>query len=508
MKIRTLVILAIMLAGCGDSDSGSSGGNFSGPGPVPSVQPQGSPAVPPRTLSVPNFGGDQVATLIMRNVPTGQDGNPVTVSATASNRVQPEEPIRDLSADVMERELEAMKAVRGKSFGEEIRPRFQELPEGAQQNFFVAQTSRNVTTRKMNSESETIHCTIFAEVRGDGTPVISKGTALQIAQAWDLNNPFRPGGGIYDQTRAVFGSEWVEGGGRDGDVKVNLVLLSASSIGGANLFGFFRPSDELPRSQVSTSNEGEILYLNADKAVGDLFDLLSTAAHEFQHLADWNIKFGHNGRLDGTTEDPTINEGQSVLAEDLLGYGLNAQGGANSFVYNVCDQYLRRTADQPFFDFDDSQASYGKGYLLFRYINDRFGTNAVTNIATSPSTGLANIQSRLGVSFRSLFDDWTMTNLVSPLAGAPAELQYSGFTTTSTFNVRGLGNRTLPGVVPQTTSAPPGGQANRNLEPWSAYYAEYSRGTGNTLTIAIDQSLNTDANLVLQSPRGTFAGRQ
>jgi len=465
---------------------------------------------------VPNFGGDQVATLILRNVPGGQDGAEVSVSASVSNRVltEPAVPLneevgkRDLSAEVMKRELTAMKEVRGKSFGEEIRPRFQELPEGAQQSFFVAQTSRNVTCRKMNAESETVHCTIFAEVRGDGSSVVSKGTALQIAAAWDLNNPFRPGGGIYDQTRAIFGSEWVEGGGRDGDVKVNLVLLSSSSIGGANLFGFFRPSDELPKSQVSTSNEGEILYLNADKAVGDQFDLLSTAAHEFQHLCDWNIKFGHNGRLDGEMEDPTINEGQSVLCEDLLGYGFTATGGANSFVFNVSDQYLRRTADQPFFVFDESTASYGKGYLLFRYINDRFGTNAVTSIATSPDTGLGNIQNRLGISFRSLFDDWTTTNLVCPLQGAPPELQYRGFTTTSTFNVRGLGQRTLPGVVPQATSAPPGGVATRSLDAWSAFYVEYSQGTGSTLNVAINQSLNTDANLVLQNPRGTFGGRQ
>ena len=463
--------------------------------------------MPPRNFTVANFGGDQVATLILRNVPQGQDGSDVAVSATASNKVDEGER-RDLSRAVQDAELKAMKEVKGKSFPEEIRPRFQELPEGAQVSFYAAETQRNVTTRKMNAESETVHCTIFAEVRGDGTTVISKGTALQIAQAWDLNNPFKPGQGIYDQTRAVFGSEWVENGGRDGDTKVNLVLLSASSIGGTNLFGFFRPSDELPKSQVPTSNEGEILYLNADKAVGDLFDLLSTAGHEFQHACCWNIKFGRNGQLNGTQEDATIDEGQSVLNEELLGYGLAATGGASSFVFNVTDQYLRRTADQPFFEFDGSTASYGKGYLMFRYINDRFGTNSVTRIATSPNTGLGNIQNVLGLQFRTLFDDWTTTNLCSPLAGAPQDLQYRGFTTTSTFNVRGLGQRTLPGVVPQANSAPPGGSANRNLPAWTAFYTEYSRGTGSTLTVTIDQSLNTDANLVLQNPRGTFGGRQ
>ena len=498
--------------GTGGTTAGTSGGTTGTTG-----------AVVTRRFTVPSFGGSQIATVVERNMPAAPQGPTQTVSTTAANRaeqpkfLEPSVQARSAASEIhkdlpLSELMDQIDATRNLQRAEpSVMHRFQELPEGALVTLNVNTANPAVTFRKMNAESETVHSTILAEVVG-GQPVISKAQALFIANAFDTNNPFRPGAGIYDQVRAVFGSEWNTNppGGRDADAKINLVITSSPTIGGNNLFGFFRPIDEFTVQQNTSSNQGEFIFLNVLAAGGDMYDLLATAAHEFQHVINFNQKFGRDGTFAGTVEDVSLDEGKAALAEELTGFSLTSAGGGNRFLYGAVDAYLRDTSRYPMFVWSAQSGDYGKAYLLQRYLYHRFGQTAFRLSATSPLVGKDNISNSFGVPFDTLFRNWTMANLETNLAGpVPPQHRYAdGFRTDATLQIRGIGTVTLPGPVPQVISNPPGGVASRNLPAWAALYTEYSGGTGNSLIVDFAGGADTNANLVLRSNRTTFQEEQ
>ena len=488
------LVLAAGLWGC--SSDGSS-----------SVSGGGNPSDGSVNLSfrVDSFTADRVATLVKRNAPSSEGGGS---SSAVSVVGRVEEGMRDLPPEISQREEE----VRARTLDpQEIRPRVDGPIEGAAEGdtfpFFIVTTNATATCRKMHTDGETVHCTILAEQIG-GTPVITKFQALAIAAAFDDDNPFLAGGndGIYDQVRAVFGSEWTHGGGRDGTVKVNLVVLSNSTIGNG-FFGFFRPTDEFARTISNNSNEGEIVYLNASKLTGDGFDFYSTLAHEFQHLVCYNVKEARQGAFSGQSEFAGIDEGRSVLAEDLCGFGLNASGGGNSFVFNTCRAFLENPQRQGIFQFDSGSDGYGRGYTLMRYLVDRFGVPSFASYAQGSGRGLSQLEASYG-DFRSIFNDWTMANLSSSLGGGvPSIWRYTGaYQPKGSYSIRGSGTRTLPGWTPERAVSPPSGQQSVNLPPWSAGSVEYSGGSGGALDVSLSGPQGISGNLLVERPRGTYDG--
>ncbi|MCA9797261.1 MAG: hypothetical protein KC910_35870, partial [Candidatus Eremiobacteraeota bacterium] len=369
----------------------------------------------PRTFTIPNFGANQKAVFLNSLTPaTDAAGSNQTVQLVSNNRSLPvsarvEETVTrsddPIGCGLMLLQEEPVRPTDLGVLGRGVLPRFQELAEGSVETFFSSFTGLNVTCQKVLEPNETLHCTIFAEVVS-GTPVVSRARALQIAQAFDSNNPFKAGGGIYDQVRAIFGSEWNLNpvGGRDGDTKVVLVFMRSSSIGGTGLFGFFRPTDASPKSQVPNSNEGEILYLNSDRT---LDEQLGTIAHEFKHMISYNTKVIRQGTFPAGApfENLSIEEGLAVLAEQLVGYTME-QG--NSFQFTVVRNYLQAPQSFNFFTFSTSNSGYyGQGYLFFRYVLEQFGQQTITNIATSTSVGLANLNQNLAPGFAEVFRRWT-----------------------------------------------------------------------------------------------------
>lgn len=511
--------LLLLGLGCGGGGGGSSTPAGGGGG-----SPNGGGLNPPGfevtlRFSSPNFGGNRVATLMLQNTPPTENSGATTATTTALRAealipsVQPPEhdhdgPQKDLPPALLRAELE--QAQSRPRVEPEIRPKFQELAEGAQQTFFISISNLTVTCQKMHDDSETDHCTIFAE-RVGGVPVITKTKALEIAAAFDDDNPFSSDpGGIYDQVRAIFGSEWTQGGGRDGDAKINFVFLSSASIGGSNFFGFFRPVDEYSKATFATSNEGEILYLNADRLGSDNFDILGTIAHEFQHCISMNVKFLHQGAFDGNFENSAIDEGKSTLCEDLMGYGLVASGGGSSFVFNVCRRFLENPSRQSLFTFDGQSDGYGRPYALLRYLVDRFGLATFQNYTQTPN-GVGLAQLRLSYpGFDNLFRDWSMATLTHDLSGpVPSIWRYtSDFDPTGTYSIRGLGTVTLPGWTPRNVAAPPNGNTFTNLPPWTAASNEYSSGDGSSLDIEVSGGASLSGRLVVEGPRGTFLSSQ
>jgi hypothetical protein len=511
--------VAALMTGCGGDSSGGSSGSSSSNSSSPNNSGAGPVA---KTFSVASFGASDLATVLAASVPGSESAasqslaitvgkeletSPTTVSKTDS--VADAEPQhKDVSNDVRDAEHRACQAAcaQGVTAPNTLR-RFEQLAEGDTVSLNVSQTGARATCQKMNAEGDTVHCTILAEVVS-GTPVINKAQALAIATAFDSNNPFKPGSGIYDQVRAIYGSEWNSNpvGGRDGDLKINLVILSSNSIGGSSLFGFFSPSDEFASSQISTSNQGEFLYLNVAKFTGDGFDLYSTIAHEFQHMVAYNVKLIHQGLFNGTQENVSIDEGRAVLCEELTGFGLDAAGGGNRFIHNVSDAYLRDMSSFAMFSFGARNGDYGKGYLLMRYLRERFGDSLYSQVVQNPNrTGLSELA--LFGDFSTLFIDWGTALIGSNLTGSvPSQFRYaSGFRTNSSRVVRGLGNVALPGPQPSQTFNPPRANLNPSLLPYSFSLFNYSGGTGGRLDLSATVSGTTGANFVVQSPVGTFS---
>lgn len=512
--VHWLGVASILLAGC-SSGSGSNNTFVGGGG---TLNPQNLPEQASSfTVQTSNFVAPQVATVIARYTPPTEQPSALQASGVANRQegeAAPATPSTSLPRliesggrkDLPPELLEAEAAQRGLGTGAPAElHRYQQLAEGATTSFYISVSGQTIQCRKMHDDAETDHCTVFAQLNGS-TPVINKTRALEIAAAWDSNNPFSPGAGIYDQVRNLVGSEWVVNGGRDGDVKVNIVVLDSSGIGGSEYFGFFRPNDEYPKSQVSTSNETEAVYMNIDKFGADGFDFYSTLAHEFQHLCTFNVKFGRNGAFNGQFENAAIDEGRSVLIEDLLGYGLVASGGGSEFIYNACRAFLQNTNSQGVFQFSGQSDGYGRDYALHRYLVDRFGLNAYMQYAKSSGSGLAQLNASFG-SFQSVFSDWSVALKTDGLAGpVPSQYEFTGpFHPRGNYNIRSRGSVSLPGVVPEQTFDTSRSTFSVSLPPWSFANFEYTPGTLTSLRVTVSGLGNLNGNLVLEDPRGTYS---
>lgn len=366
------------------------------------------------------------------------------------------------------------------------RPAYGSVAPGETISFSVATTFRTVDCARLLSDSQTQHCLIFSEVVG-GTPILSEARALEIAHAFDADNPFQEGDtGLYADTRARFGSEWNTNpvGGRDGDNRVVLVFLSSDSIGGEGFFGFFSPLDQRSKDVAPTSNEGEILFLNADRANDDLYDALDTISHEFVHLILFNEKVGQDGQFPegAVQENITLDEGLAVLNEDLSGFGFEGTEGGNGFLLGAVKATLEDGLNRPFFTFSRGYSDYGAGYLFWRYVLDQFGAESLRAITTSTATGKENVGAVLNQPFASVFSHFVQAVALNGEAGLSEELSFSSLSLFGTYvdrsgesyvfdGLRGIVDQSFPASVTTTVE----------LQPWGAVFTRASGGDGGPL---------------------------
>jgi immune inhibitor A len=173
---------------------------------------------------------------------------------------------------------------------------------------------------------------------------------------------------VYPTTRQFFGSE--ASPGVDNDPRV-VVLNTPLKLA----VGYYSSDDGLLRTVNPNSNEREMFYIGADPASESSY--LSVLAHEFQHMI-------HNNNL--PHQDLWLNEGQSVLAQVLNGY--------SSAGYEIA--YMGRPATQLgtwACSTCNTARYYGAGYVFLSHIQDRYGFEAVRDIATNGKalTGMASV---------------------------------------------------------------------------------------------------------------------
>lgn len=301
-------------------------------------------------------------------------------------------------------------------------------PLGTRETFFHDEgvTPGHKTFEKIYSGSK---CLIYSEVNtSNDTAYVSQTRGKEIGDSFEVSNSFHPEGTpIFDVVTTTFGNPWgisssgeeINDGGRDGEKQVLFLLYKDTSSG---TYGYFYWVDEEEKGFIDPSsnyesNGAEIVYINQFYANDDIA-VLSTMAHEFQHLCDYNQKFVLDGNYTDRIYDesfdqavPTLfNEGQSVLSEDLNGFSLQMSGNkGNDFLFDVCDDYMATisTASISFFTFN-SGSDYGKGYLFWRFLYDTYGESTVIEATHSPLIQPENIESATGKKMDVLLQEFLL----------------------------------------------------------------------------------------------------
>ena len=208
---------------------------------------------------------------------------------------------------------------------------------------------------------------------------------------------------IYPTDREFFGSEWTPGIDND----PHLYALYVGNLGN-HVAGYFSSNDEVPYQAREDSNAHEIFFINADGVDLQGEYIYSTMAHEFQHMIHW-----YRDR----NETSWINEGFSVLAQLLNGYGV----GGHDFLYaNNPDLQLNTWESLP-----ASAPHYGESFLFISYFLDRFGDKATQDLVANQLNGMASIDSVLHdlnitdptrgtvIQADDIYADWVITSFLN-----------------------------------------------------------------------------------------------
>ena len=205
---------------------------------------------------------------------------------------------------------------------------------------------------------------------------------------------------IYPILTQAFGFE--DSPGIDNDLKMIIVLHKMKN----DIGGYIQTEDNYSSQIFSNSNEGQIIYLNADNVL-----LLSSnslnyhLAHEFMHL----ITFNQN-----PNEEVWLNEARAEYTETLLGY---TKDWANSSIKNRLERFLINT-NISLVDWNNGNNDYAEVNLLTHYLVDHYGINILIDSLHSSQSGINALNYALqknGFSedFSEVFMNWLIASVVN-----------------------------------------------------------------------------------------------
>ena len=204
---------------------------------------------------------------------------------------------------------------------------------------------------------------------------------------------------IYPRVTQVFGAEWSPG--VDDDPHLNILNAKLRAAG-----GYYTSGDEYPNTVFPYSNQREIVYLNTSAYSVGSEGYHRTLAHELQHAIHWN---------GDPSEETWMNEGLSELAVTIAGYSQDSVG-----------RFLRAgptsLVNWPLSP-DRAGVHYGAASLFMHYLYEHYATTAgLRPLLEEPEDGIDGIDSYLAasgfdVTFRDVFGDWSVANLVDEPEG-------------------------------------------------------------------------------------------
>ena len=187
--------------------------------------------------------------------------------------------------------------------------------------------------------------------------------------------------------------------GIDGDPRVTILATDDVPPG---IAGFFSTTDVYPRSVNPYSNEREMVYVRTGY-LADLDEFGKLLSHELQHMVHWNLDL---------SEATWVNEGLSLVAEDVCGYP--GVPGIWQFRRDA-DVALTNWAEEP----SDRIRNYAASKLFMGYLTHHYGgLDLVAALVADKADGTDGVNRAIkaqgyDVDFVDVFADWVVANLVN-----------------------------------------------------------------------------------------------
>jgi len=213
---------------------------------------------------------------------------------------------------------------------------------------------------------------------------------------------------IYPTNHRYFGSEWVPG--IDNDPRMTILVTDQMPPG---IAGYFSSADEYPRAMKPRSNEREMIYVTSSY-LNDTDQFGQLLSHEFQHMIHWNQDL---------SESLWVNEGLSLLAEEINGYG--SVLGSWQF-WRDTDIQLTNWAEER----QDRARNYAASKLFLSYLSEHYGGYEVLGkLAADDAYGIDGVDRLLRatgyeVDFEAVFSDWAVANLLDDRSVADGRYAY------------------------------------------------------------------------------------
>jgi hypothetical protein len=199
----------------------------------------------------------------------------------------------------------------------------------------------------------------------------------------------------------------------DGDGRFSVLLspwLARLQGGRTSIGGFVRGSDFQASISPPFSNRCDMMYVNSQTIPGP--HLRTLLIHEYTHAVSFSRRTGIDPlHAAYPEEEDWLNEALAHCAESLF------DGGWTNLDYRI-SRYLNDTAAYPLVVEDYYRAGLwrchgcrGATYLFLRFCVERFGTQVLTRLITTPARGTRNIELATGCSFERLFRDWSLSLL-------------------------------------------------------------------------------------------------
>jgi len=275
-----------------------------------------------------------------------------------------------------------------------------------QERFFNIQYDYDLSGRwKMDTELIKITDRLYFYADQEWFDKLSSGDKRDINnKIYSLVNKFEHA--TYPILTQAFGFE--DNPGIDNDSRTIIVLHPMKK----DIGGYILTADNYSSNLYSRSNEGQIIYLNADHILTLSSDKLNYhLAHEFMHLI--TLKQNPN-------EEVWLNEARAEYIETLLDYGKDWD---NSNLQRRIKQFLNSTKIS-LLDWDNTNYDYAKVNLLTHYLVDHYGIDILVDSLHSSEAGVAAINYALqknGFSedFSDVFMDWLIANVVNDCSENP-----------------------------------------------------------------------------------------
>ncbi len=262
-------------------------------------------------------------------------------------------------------------------------------------------------------------------------------------------------------------------------------------IGNFDVHDAYYPSDTTPdcsgEGEGRGSNGADLLYLRdlasfvseggadftPERVLGELYP--NSMAHELQHDINFNVHWRLGRAMQGpVAEESWLDEGLSMVAEDVAGYGLARPAARNSI-----RRYLQRYPGFSLTSWDgDVYGNYGGAHAFLRYFMDRQGDQLARRLENAALTGKASFEAATGLPFALALARFATASLFSnePFSPDPG-FDYTGPSWTPWYSAVG------PARYQVLEPHQPGTVYSLRTDGWTSYVT--GTGSGGPVVISV-----------------------